>query len=35
MEIIEPSVKILAYTKLIDDGSQASPSKFIELAKRN
>lgn len=35
MDIIKPSVKLLAYTKLVDDDSQASPSKLIELAMRN
>ena len=35
MDIIKPSVKLLAYTKLVDDDSKASPSRLIELAMRN
>lgn len=35
MQIINPSVKLLAYTKLIDDDTSSSPTKLIELAMRN
>lgn len=35
MTIITPSVKLLAYTKLINDDTSSSPSKLIELAMRN
>lgn len=35
MQIINPSVKLLAYTKLINDDTPSSPSKLIELAMRN
>lgn len=35
MQIINPSVKLLAHTKLIDDDTSSSPTKLIELAMRN
>lgn len=35
MQIIEPSVTLLAYTKLVGDNSESSPEKLIELAMRN
>ena len=35
MQIVEPSVTLLAYTKLVGDNSESSPEKLIELAMRN
>ena len=35
MKIISPSVELLGYSKLIDDNSEESPMKLLELAIRN